>query len=148
LIAFRSTFAYGPGTPTTPGDPPVSEPIKPLDLDVSTLPGYGDLSEDELYAPADVSEIPAAALSVRPSTPVATVHPSTPVATLTNSPGCAPTLDARPIRRARSVRTDAWSSTAPASWGRSRRTVRKVQGRGRGSRGVNASPSTDWSLPF
>jgi len=117
----------------------VSEPIKPLDLDMSTLPGCGDLSGEELYAPADVSEIPTVSLSVRPSTPVAT---------LTNSPGSAPSSEARPIRRARSVRTDAWSSTAPASWGRSRRTVRRVQGRDRASRGVNASPSTDWSLPF
>ena len=35
----------------------MSEPIKPLDLplDLSSFDGRGDLSEDQLYAPADVS---------------------------------------------------------------------------------------------
>ena len=109
----------------------MSEPIKPLDLDYREF----DLSEDELYAPADVSELPSSALTLS-------------VPTLTNSPGCAPSP--RPIRRARSVQVDAWSAPAPANWGRSRRTVRKVQsqGRGRGRRAATATPSSDWALPF
>ena len=118
----------------------MSEPIKPLDLDLSDFDRNedrfaGDLSEDELYAPADVSEIPVASFSVP---------------TLTNSPGCTPSGAARPIRRARSVQVDAWSAPAPANWGRSRRTVRKVQsqGRGRAKRGAAGTPSSDWSLPF
>ena len=121
----------------------MSEPIKPLDLDLSSLaaPLEGDLSDDELYAPADVSELPERPLTLS-------------VATLTNSPGCRPaavapsadaTPGARPIRRARSVRVDAWSTPAPANWGRARRTVRKVQGRARAKGGT---ASADWSLPF
>ena len=79
----------------------MSEPIKPLelDLDFNDL-GLGNLSEDELYAPADVSEIPAAAVTLS-------------VPSLTNSPGCTPS--ARPIRSARSVQVDAWSAPAPAN---------------------------------
>ncbi|MEM9175065.1 MAG: hypothetical protein AAGC67_07505 [Myxococcota bacterium] len=114
----------------------MSEPIKPLDLDLDLDLDFTELdrSEDELFAPADVSELPSAALSLS-------------VPTLTNSPGCVP---ARPIRRARSVQVDAWSAPAPANWGRGRRTVRKVQskGSGRGRRAATASPSSDWALPF
>lgn len=112
----------------------MSEPIKPLelDLDFNDL-GLGDLSEDELYAPADVSEIPAASVTLS-------------VPSLTNSPGCTPA--ARPIRSARSVQVDAWSAPAPANWGRSRRTVRKVQGQRRGRRAAASTPSSDWALPF
>ena len=61
----------------------MSEPIKPLDLDLNDLDRFGDLSEDELYAPADVSEIPSAALSLA-------------VPSLTNSPGCTPSAAPRP----------------------------------------------------
>ena len=112
----------------------MSEPIKPLNLDVDFNDlALGDLSEDELYAPADVSEIPVAAVTLS-------------VPTLTNSPGCTPS--ARPIRRARSVQVDAWSAPAPANWGRSRRTVRKVQSQRRGRRAAAGSPSSDWALPF
>ena len=139
----------------------MSEPIKPLDLplDLSSFDGRGDLSEDQLYAPADVSEIPSFCFS-GPETSEAALAPEAPqhpeavrgsamaVSTLTNSPGCAPSDQARPIRRARRVRTDAWSASAPANWGRARRPVRKVPGRGRPNRSVNAMPSTDWSLPF
>lgn len=137
----------------------MSEPIKPLDVDFSSLAGLpsprgeGELSEDELYAPADVSEIAARAASLS-------------VPTLTNSPGCRPSTRpatepsarpssepsaqsaAQPIRHARSVRVDAWSTPAPANWGRSRRVVRKVQGRRGANRATAATPSVDWSLPF
>lgn len=113
----------------------MSEPIKPLDLDLNDLDRFGDLSEDELYAPADVSEIPSAALSLA-------------VPSLTNSPGCTPSAAPRPIRRARSVQVDAWSAPAPANWGRSRRTVRKVQGTRQARRVASSKPSSDWALPF
>ena len=122
----------------------MSEPIKPLDLDFSSLDRRtGDLSEDELFAPADVSEVPSA--------PVSLFVPGASVGTLTNSPGCSPNASARPIRRARSVRVDAWSAPAPANWGRSRRTVRKVNGQGQGrarSGRKTGVPSSDWALPF
>ena len=107
---------------------------------------YFGLAEDDIYAPADLSEVSVGpcAISVR---------------SLTNSPGAEPAdlNGARPVRRARSVTTDAWSVPAPANWGRTRRMtesgrpatrralrkVRTVTGRR-----TQATPSSEWSLPF
>ena len=72
------------------------------------------------------------------------------VPTLTNSPGCLPGFSSSssggesrsvlpPVRRARTVKVDAWAVPASANWGRSRRTMRKVS---------RVSRSTDWALPF
>ncbi len=78
-----------------------------------------------------------------------------PVRSITNSPGCEPGsrapsssspaspsssgADLRPVRRARTVRVDAWAVPASANWTRTRRTIRTV---------ARVSRSTDWALPF
>ena len=122
----------------------MSAPIKNFDPS-ETL----ELSEDDLFAPADLSEVSIAPCAL-------------PVQTLSNSPGCVP-AGMRPVRRPAEgegrVQTDAWSTPAPANWGRSRR-VRSVQARdgrrsllkvgnpNRPGRRAQATPSSDWALPF
>lgn len=96
---------------------PMSEPIKPLDLDLDALlpPPDGNTSEDDVYAPADLDE--------------ASVTPCRSVPTLTNAPGCEPSGDrprVRPVRRGRSARVDAWAVPASATWARPTRSGRSA----------------------
>ena len=137
----------------------MSAPIKTFerdfdrDLDFTPLTSdLSDMSEDDLFAPADLSEVPVAPCSLS-------------VPTLSNSPGCTP-AGMRPVRRPsdgeRRVQTDAWSVPAPANWGRSRRmrsvqgqsgqpgrrALRKVATPSKPGRRAQASPSSDWALPF
>ena len=138
-----------------------------------------DRHPEAVFAPADLSEPPArlTTLSVpRATTPTEvptltnsprcapsphalsndTAPPASPSASRGPSPRDASEAKSRvrPVSpsRSRSVRVDAWSTPAPANWGRAKRTVRQVRakgtGRGRTARGLPKAPSSDWALPF
>ncbi|MBJ21033.1 MAG: hypothetical protein GY910_23970 [bacterium] len=134
----------------------MSESLNDVAFDLEDTPLDADESSplNDLYEwPLPSSPLSAPLLPSSPSPPSSPSSPS--VRSITNSPGCTPSLSSsspshtsqpphgetglRPVRRARTIRTDAWSVPASANWTRTRNPIRKVS---------RVSRSTDWALPF